>query len=246
MQKYSALLIFLGLFSLAELQCTSVKKVTKGEIEKIINRPSSQWTVEDCNTIIDFSSCSNTGGYWSNDMAMKFSGNDVFIRAVRLSIPSIEAMAAKEAILKRLSKEEYTANLKYLLEEYTNHTYNIEKDSIERKIIHEDSLKGMSFKVYFQNATDPYRPIDVEEGYEYFFLENYKGEFSRIREISGDYAENHFFLADYLNVTITFSRFTDDGIEIFDDDTFLEGYKLVFNALQDDPIVIEWKHVFQK
>ena len=93
----------------------------------------------------------------------------------------------------------------------------------------------------FINATDPYRPVDVEDGYEYFFLENSSGDFSRVVEISGNYADNHFFLSDYLSVIVTFSRTSDEGKVLFPDENYESGYKLIFNALESDPIIIDWK-----
>jgi len=223
------------------ISCSPVKKVTKVGIEEIIVNSSASWTVEECEAIINYSSCSNIEDYWSNDLAMTLSTYDVFINAVRLDKTSIQALVRKEAILKRISHKDYLDRLRLYLEDYTNYMYDTTTGNVVKKNISEDSLKGLSFKIRFNNATDPYRPIDIEDGYEYFFLENNRGEFSRVIEISGDYADHHFFLADYLNVIVTFSRFTDSGKALFVNNSYEEGYKLVFNALDSDPIIIDWK-----
>lgn len=223
------------------VSCSPVKKVSKAGIEEILANSSAVWTVEECNAIINYSSCSNIEDYWSNDLARTLSTYDVFINAVRLDKTSIQALVRKEAILKRISHKDYLDRLTFYLEDYTNYLYDTTTGRVVSKNISEDSLKGLSFKIRFNNATDPYRPIDIEEGYEYFFLENTNGEFSRIVEISGDYADHHFFLSDYLSVIVTFSRFTDDGKTLFVNDSYEEGYKLVFNALDNDPIIIDWK-----
>ena len=104
----------------------------------------------------------------------------------------------------------------------------------------EGSLKGRSFQITFQNVSNPYRTIDLEDGYSYFFLENDKGEFTRVTEISGDFADNHLVLADYLKVYVTFSRLTDEGKQLFPDESMRTGYKLIFNGLQKEPIILEY------
>lgn len=221
--------------------CRPVKKVTKVDINEILLKPSSEWTVEECDEIINYSSCSNVGGYWNSDIAMTFSSYDVFINAVLLDVTSIQAIVRKEAILKRVSDKDYMDRLRFDIENYTNYTYDTAAGHVVEKNISEDSLKGLSFKIKFINATDPYHPIDVEDGYEYFFLENTKGDFARVIEISGDYADSHFFLTDYISVNVTFSRTTDGGKILFKDDNFDQGFRLVFNALDSNPIVIDWR-----
>lgn len=221
--------------------CSPVKQAAKVSIEDILLKPSSEWTVEECDEIINYSTCSNIENYWTNDIARTFSTYDVFIEAVRLDKISIQALVRKEAVLKRIPHKDYIDRLRFYIEDYTNYTYDTTSGKVSKKNISEDSLKGPSFKLKFINATDPYRPIDVEDGYEYFFIEDSRGDFARVVEISGDYADNHFFLADYLSVIITFSRTSDDGKVLFKDDNYDRGYMLVFNALDSNPIKIEWK-----
>jgi hypothetical protein len=232
---YSLILIILT------ASCRPVKKATKVDINEILAKPSSEWTVDECDEIINYSSCSNVGGYWNSDLAFTFSSYDVFINAVMLDVTSIQAIVRKEAILKRIPQKDYLDRLRFYIEDYTNYTYDTASGSVVKKNISRDSLKGLSFKIKFINATDPYRPIDIEDGYEYFFLENNRGDFGRVVQISGDYADNHFFLTDYLSVIVTFSRTTDEGRVLFKDENYESGYKLVFNALDNDPINIYWK-----
>lgn len=220
------------------VSCSPVKNVSKVGIEEIIANSSASWTVEECDAIINYSSCSNIEDYW---IAMELSTYDVFVNAVRLDKTSIQALVRKEAILKRIPHKDYLDRLRFYLEDYTNYMLDTTTGRIVKKNVSEDSLKGLSFKVRFINATDPYRPIDIEDGYEYFFLENNAGEFCRITEISGDYADHHFFLSDYLSVIVTFSRVTDDGKTLFVNDLYEDGYRLVFNALDTKPIIIDWK-----
>jgi hypothetical protein len=242
MMKFQSFRIFLFLSVILLIAaCRPVKKASKIDINEILVKHSSKWTVEECDEIINFSSCSNVGEYWSSDLAFTFSSYDVFINAVRLDVTSIQAIVRKEAILKRVPYKDYVDRLRIYIEDYTNHSYDTSTGKVVKKNVTEDSLKGLSFKLKFINATDPYRPVDVEDGYEYFFLENSSGEFSRVVEISGDYADNHFFLSDYLSVIVTFSRTSDEGKVLFMDQNYESGYKLIFNALESDPIIIDWK-----
>ncbi len=241
MKFLSSSILFCLIAIILIASCRPVKKVTKVDINEILIKPSSEWTVEECDEIINYSSCSNVEGYWNSDIALTFSSYDVFINAVVLDKTSIQAIVRKEAVLKRIPHKDYLDRLRYYIEDYTNFTYDTASGSVVKKNISEDSLKGLSFKIKFVNATDPYRPIDIEDGYEYFFLENNRGDFGRVVQISGDYADNHFFLTDYLSVIVTFSRTTDEGRILFPDENFDSGYKLVFNALDSDPIVIDWK-----
>ena len=103
-----------------------------------------------------------------------------------------------------------------------------------------DSSNGISFNLLFKNLTDPYRPIELENGYDYFFLENSKGEFSRVISISGTYADFNFYLADLLRVTVTFSEYDDNGNKLFDDEDFIKDFILTFNAIDDNPIILTW------
>jgi len=222
------------------VSCSPIKKLSKAGIDEILANSSASWTVEECDKIIYYSSCSNIENYWNNELARSLSTYDAFINAVRLDHTSIQAIVRKEAILKRIPHKDYLDRLRFYLEDYTNYMLDSTFGRVVKKNVIEDSLKGLSFKINFINETDPYRPIDIEDGYEYFFLENNKGEFSRVVEIEGDYADNHFFLTDYLNVIVTFSRLTDKGKPLFINDRYEEGYNLVFNAVDSDPIIINW------
>jgi len=216
------------------LGCSQTKQLSKNELNNILNKSTSSWTIEECNKIINLATISNAAGFNSGTHF-----DDVFIRAQRLDYISIPALARKESILKRLSREDYLTRLLFYLEDYTNHTFDSSKREIVMKDIVDDSLKGISFEITFQNVSNPYRAIDVEEGYDYFFLEDNEGEYCRVSEISGDYADDHFILSDYMNVVVTFSSKTDNGKLLFPNDTFTKKYKLIFNGLQKNPIILE-------
>jgi len=80
----------------------------------------------------------------------------------------------------------------------------------------------------------------LEDGYSYFFLENLKGEFSRVTEVTGLFVEDYFQLDGYLEAVITYSLFSSSGKRIFNSNTLNESYKLIFNGLQKEPIIIRW------
>jgi hypothetical protein len=163
---------------------------------------------------------------------------NVFIRVLPLNKIVVTAIARKEVIEKRLDENEFILILKNYLEAYSSFTI----DTIAGKIVEMDSTfsKGYSFKVFLENMTDPFEPIFLEDGYSYFFLENIKGSFSRITEVTGLYAEDYIQLDGYLNVIITFSPFAANGKRIFDSKDLNETYRMVFNGLQKEPIILQW------
>ncbi len=236
----------LFIISLLSTGCTGAKKVSANSINKIAVKFANDWTVEDCNLIIAMSSVSNKDHYISGSIAYELSGTDVFISAMPMTDLTIKAIAKKQALLKRLTDTDLNQLLKDYFHDYTNYEYIPEKDSLIKRDIPQDSLKGLTFQVVFQNNTDPYRPIILERGYDYFFLENTAGDYARVVEISGRYAETDFYLTDYLGVNITFSRTSDNGKPVIDSMLMLTDFKLVFNGLDDDPVELEWKKLKNK
>jgi hypothetical protein len=67
------------------------------------------------------------------------------------------------------------------------------------------------------------------------------GEFSRVTEVAGLFVEDYLQLDGYLDVVITFSPFSSIGKRLFNSNTLNESYKLVFNGLQEDPIIVQWQ-----
>jgi hypothetical protein len=155
-----------------------------------------------------------------------------------LNKATIKAMSRKEVIEKRLKPEEYYKILNSYLTDFTSLKY----DKNRKEIIEAspDFNKGYCFKVYFENISDPYRPIFLEDGYSYFFLENQIGEFSRVTEVTGLFVEDYFQLDGYLDAIITFSPFSNTGKQMFNSKDLNQSYRLVFNGLQNDSIVIQW------
>ncbi len=145
-----------------------------------------------------------------------------------------------EAILQRLTNKDFYSRFKSNLEEFTRFTLN-EHNKITYNIsLPKDSSNGISFKLYFKNLSEPYRPIDLENGYGYFFLENNERNFSRVISIRGSYADYNFVLFDYLRVTVTFSEFNDRGNKLFEGEKDLKDFRLIFNAIDDKPIILRW------
>ncbi|MFZ1291858.1 MAG: hypothetical protein WAR79_17300 [Melioribacteraceae bacterium] len=216
--------------------CATSNYVTKDTISKILKKNVEVWTLDECNEIINF----YTSGNISNQLlTVGYVNPKVKIKSTLLNTLSIKAIAKKEVIEKRLSENDYYKILKSYLIEFTNFTY----DEKLNKIVEtgSDSLKGYSFKMYFENISSPYEPIFLEDGYSYFFLENMNGEFSRVMNVSGLFVEDYFQLDGYLNAIITFSPFTENGKPIFNSKDLNENYKIVFNGLQTEPITISWK-----
>ena len=217
--------------------CTSVKQVSRANLDKLTPNPYYEWSLEDCNVIITFHTLSNK----VSPLVSEISSDDVIVTALPMNDLVLRAISRREAILKRLPDDECKQLLKYYFELYTNHEYIPETDQVIEKSLPEDSLKGLSFQLSFRNNTDPYHPVILDSGYEYFFLENSSGEFARVVEISGIYAETDFYLADYLELIITFNSKSEQNKLLFQNILSLNNYKLVFNGLEEDPIILKWE-----
>jgi len=215
--------------------CSPVKYVNNKQIVKIFPRNGIDWSLEECNQIIDFYSTNISPNQLFNS---KPNNQKVFIKTLLLNKNSIQAMSKKEIIEKRLNKEDYYKILDSYLREFTSLTYSKSRE----QIIEADSnfSKGYSFKIYFENTSDPFEPIFLEDGYSYFFLENMNGEFSRVTEVTGLFVEDYFQLDGYLDVIVTFSPFSTIGRRLFEEKNLNESYRLVFNGLQKEPIIVQW------
>ena len=235
MKKIIQLILFF-LIILFLSGCSSTKYVSSSDLTPNLSKSFNTLSIDDCNKIINFYSLSNNR---KNILSVMDKKPQVVINALPLNKNVILALSRKEAIEKRLNKQEYLERLKDLLESYTSFTI----DTVSMKIVPSDSIftAGYSFKLYLENQTEPYHPIFLEDGYSYFFLENMKGKFSRIIEVTGLYAEDYIQLDGYLNVVITFSPFATDGTKLFKNKDLDQDYKLVFNGLQDESITLTWK-----
>ncbi len=216
--------------------CVTVNLVKKSSIEPILSKDVVDWSLDECNTVLDFYGIDNVTYKPLNLEPIK---QKVLIKVLPLNTITVQAIAKKETIEKRLTNEDYYSILKTYLDRYTSYTY----DSLKNEIVVADTdfTNGYSFKMYFENTSDPYEPIFLEDGYSYFFLENMNGDFSRVMNVSGLFVEQYFQLDDYLNAIIKFSPFSDNGKRLFNSKDLNENYRLVFNGLQKDSIVIEWK-----
>lgn len=227
----SIIFTFIFIFS----SCSSTTYVYRSKIVKILPKNASNWNLEECNKIIKFYTADNS----TNQIIRSSPVNQkVYIKALLLNKTSLKAIARKEVIEKRLDPNDYYSIIEKYLKEFTSLTYN----SSRNEIIEADPnfTKGYSFKIYFENISDPYDPILMEDGYSYFFLENMIEEFSRVTEVAGLFVEDYFQLDGYLNAVLTFSPFSTNGKRLFEEKNLNESYKLVFNGLQNEPIVIQW------
>ena len=232
--KISFLFLSVFLFS----ACTASKVVTPEKYKNIISKPVNEWSYEDCDAMISKFTSFDQKGYEEKYVNVNYDGGKVFIKAVPLNETVIQAKIRKEAIIRRYSDDEYRNRLKDELEFYTNKTLNLQSGEV---IL--NSGKGMtetSFEVVFENISQPREPIELEYASEGFFLENVNGDFARVVDMSGYYVEDYFVLIDKLKAVITFSIFDDNDKSIFNGSNLTEGYRLVFNGFQPEPIVVEW------
>ncbi|MBU1095089.1 MAG: hypothetical protein KKB34_01300 [Bacteroidetes bacterium] len=236
----SKFLLFLT-FLISTFSCSSSSYISKTDVNLILAKNSFEWTLEECQTIINFNTVSNYGQYFSKSLAIESMSASVFVTAIPLTENVIKAHARKEAIQKRLSELDHISVLKNYYEMYTSYKFSYKQDEKLLEITRSDTIKGLSFNVVFENQTSPYRPIEIKDGYEYFFLENPSGQFARVTEISGRYAETDFYLTDFLNVIITFSPKTDDGALLFNPAIATENYKLILNGIDEKPIILNWQ-----
>ena len=224
-------LSFLAVFLFVS-SCSTVNNVYKRNIVKILPKEAITWDLAECNKILNFYTSHNSVN------GIGTVNQTVSIDALLLNKTSIKAIARKEVIEKRLDPNDYYSILNEYLMEFTSFSYNFSTG----EIIESDSnfTKGYTFKIFFENISDPYQPIFLEDGYSYFFLENMDGEFSRVTQVTGLYVEDYFQLDGYLDAIITFSPFSTIGKRLFEEKNLNESYKLVFNGLLEEPISIKW------
>jgi hypothetical protein len=216
--------------------CTVTKVVNSSFVENILLKNPTFWSLDDANTLIKFYTIDNVGNQLFDSSPMN---QKVLIRATLLNEYSLSAMARKEIIEKRLDDSLFHTIINNYLKSYTNMVY----DKLTNKYFEVDSnfSNGYSFKLFMENISNPFEPIFLEDGYSYFFLENMNGEFSRVTEVTGLFVEDYLQLDGYLDVVITFSPFSSIGKRLFNSNTLNESYKLIFNGLQEDPIIVQWQ-----
>lgn len=229
------LLAFL-LLSLAVSSCASVNFAYKKLINTIVEKDAASWSLDECENVIKFYKNNNI----TNKIFSSGPGKEkVLIIAMPLNLNTIKAISRKEVINKRLKDSEFYKIFNNYLQDFTSYKY----DTKLGKVVEADSnfSKGYSFKFHFENISDPYEPIFLEDGYSYFFLENPEGEFSRVTEITGLFVEDYFQLDGYLDAVVTYSPFSANGRRLFKDKDLNESYNLVFNGLRKEPIYIKCK-----
>ena len=224
------------LASILLISCTVTKNVNQITLKNIFLKNPTGWTLDEANNIINFYTIDNSGNKIFDSSPMK---KDVYVRALVLNEFTISAMARKEVIEKRLDDTTFYSIANNYLQNYTNMFFD--KSANKISIVDSNFTKGYTLKVFFENVSDPYKPIFLDDGYSYFFLENMNGDFSRVSEVAGLYVDDFIQLDGYLDVTLTFSPFASNGKKLFKANTLNESYKLIFNGLQAEPIVMQWQ-----
>ncbi|MBI9073233.1 MAG: hypothetical protein JEY94_16640 [Melioribacteraceae bacterium] len=236
MKAYFLLIILFIISACAPLPISIMDEI---QLEKITSNHFSEWSLEECEFIIAAQTSSNINHYTSYEAALSISKDRVFIDALPLNEIVIKALVRKTAIEKRLNNNEYKNLLNHELINYAGLELN-DAGKIVPTDIPTDSL-SFSFKITFENVSNPYRPIIFEDGYSYFFLENKEGMFARVKEISGFFVEDDFILNDFLTVIITFKIKDDNNNSLFNIAYQNYDYSLVFNGLQPTPIKLSWE-----
>jgi len=242
MQRHkSSLVVILVLFSAFYSGCSSAIKVTKDGLKKTLAKSIDNWTLEECEGFLAYCTAYNKEGLNEKINERTKSYCDVYLKALPLQKNTIFALARKEAILKRFDTNMFRERLKEYFEKYTKYTIDIGTGLVGYKPeIKDTTVEELSFQVTFENVSRPYHTIEVDRADEGFFIENSKGEFGRVIGISGYYIDETFLLSGEMRTVITFSLFKDNGEPLFNNQNIKDGYKLMFNGLQTDSIVIEW------
>jgi hypothetical protein len=234
------LIFLLVIFSFLIFNCSTTKNISPKKLNKILKTNSEEWTRQDCESVIKGFTQSNLINYEQNIVSLSYLSKKVFIKATPLNLNVIQAKARREAIDRRLNKEQYYQILIEKLEFFTNLSLNTETGELLSPDLQDDIKKEFSFDVYFENISDPHQVIELEGAYDGFFLENKDGNFGRVVGITGYFADEYFILDGTLQVTITFSCIDDKGKDLFPSGEEIKEYSLVFNGLESKPIVMKW------
>ncbi len=217
--------------------CVPAKRLTPKKETDFLSKAPQNWTYQECQAVFKKYIAYNKKGYNQKYWQYPPNTEDVFVEVTPLNKHVISAQMRRDAINRRLSVSEYHLRLKDYLEAYTNWTLNEQGEIIAKTT---GLIDDYSFLVYFENVSSPHRTIEEDGAYDGFFLENKKGEFGRVTEISGRDADEYFVLVSDLKVTISFSSKTHDEKELnFNENTY-KDFKLIFNGLQTRPIMVEW------
>ena len=217
--------------------CVPAKRLSPKREPDFLSKTPQNWTYEECQAVLKKYIAYNKKGYNQKYSQYSLNTEDVFVEVTPLNKPVISALMRRDAINKRLSVPEYRERLKDYLKAYTNWTLNKKGEIIAKTT---ELLDDYSFLVYFENISTPHRTIEEDDAYDGFFLENKKGKFSRVTEISGRDADEYFVLVSDLKVTVTFSSKTDQNKKLNFNEKTYKDFKLIFNGLQSKPIIVQW------
>lgn len=221
--------------------CSGSSVVTNIKPEKVVKDIKGldySSGIEECQRIIDNSTATN--GY-TNLTSQKLTSDVVKIEAVPLTIEVIKAMVKKRALERRWPHKDYIKVLDQELDAFTNFRYDkISNKIVPKSTIDTTSSYTMSFKISIENNTDPFRIIEIDGGFECFFLENENGLFGRAEGITDDFLFDYLLIDGFMSTIVTFKTKNDFGQKLFADGKIPEKFGLVFNGIQTDPIKLDW------
>ena len=236
--------IIFVLLQLVILACAAPENISKKELTDLLSKPAEIWNFEECLAIINRYSTANLRLDFEITRSTSSFGKNIFIRATPFTKEVLQALVKKEAIQRRFTIRQFRERLKQQIEYFTN--YSVDEGTgkiIEKPPDAENRVNEYTFEIYFLNITDPYRTIRAYLAEEGFFLEREDGKFTRVIGMTGTDDEAYFVLFSDLFAMVTFSAFTDDGERlVFNEDT-MNQFRLVFTSLQNEPIVLDWKHL---
>lgn len=215
-----------------------VKKVEPEKVVKDIKKLDYVSGIDASKQIIEKSTARNYTSLGPNI----YTVDNVLITATPLTIEVIQAKVKKRALERRWSHKKYMDVLDKELRTYTNFKYDKAKNLIVHNTeVDKNSAFTMSFNVSFENHTDPFRTIEVDGGFECFFLENGEGYFGRAESISDDYLFDYLLIDGFMSTIITFKTKNDFGQALFKQGLTPEKFSLVFNGMGAKSIKLNWQ-----
>lgn len=233
--------LFFSIFLFSLIGCADTKSILlntdSSKNSDTIVKYSSEVTIAECNEIIEAATMRN---YYQFGHELRTTDR-VLITAIPLTIETIKAMVKKRALERRWNEDLYFYNLDKELQMFTN----LKIDPLSKKIVVKDDndtnkVNTLSFKITFENNTNPFRPVEVDGGFECFFLENKKGLFGRVESIMDDFLFDYLLIDGYMSTIVSFNLVNDFGKMILNNNEKKQQFSLVFNGLQNKIIKLDW------
>lgn len=242
MKMKRAISFFLISLSLLLVGCTKNLAIIKDDSRPLkqvenISEMNYNATISECQKIIDESTAANYTMFGTEII----SKEDVHIKAIPLTLSIIQVLVKKKALERRWDNKTYLNNLNDELIQYTNFRYDfIEEKIVEKSPDDTTRINTLSFKVSFENNTNPFRTLEVDGGFECFFLENAKGLFGRVESVMDDFTFDYFLIDGFMSTIITFHTINDFNEALYSNDLSKKEIHLVFNGIQTKPIRLNW------